>query len=137
MERLYIFSGIILFVITAIIFNVVFTDENDYGIIVSLVAAIIVFGLSFLSSVVSKKLISRGSRIENKALKVLYYALFLPLATIVIFIAVWSAIHIIGTFFPSQGVMLMFLLVVAFICVALPCTQTWLVLILKRIIKSK
>ena len=137
MERLYIFSGIILSVITAIIFNVVFTDEKDYGVIVSLVAAILVFGLSFLSSVVSKKLISRGSRIENKARKVLYYALFLPLATIVIFIAVWSAMHIIGTFFPSQGVMLMFLLVVAFICIVLPCTQTLIVLILGRFINTE
>lgn len=137
MERLYIFSGIILAVITAIIFNVVFTDEKDYGIIVSLIAAIIVFGLSFLSSVVSKKIISTGSRIENKVLKVLYYALFLPLATIVIFIAVWFGMHAIGTAFPSQGIMLMFLLIVAFICIVLPCTQTWIVLVLKRIIKSK
>lgn len=62
MERLYIFSGIILAIITAIIFNVVFTDENDYGIIVSLVAAIIVFGLSFLSSVVSKKIDKQGQQ---------------------------------------------------------------------------
>ena len=113
MEKLYKLSSVILAVITVIIFNIIFTDEKDYGIIVSAIAAIIVFGLSFLSSVVSKKLINIGSNIESKILRMLYYTLFLPVATIAVFVAVWFIMHLIGTFFPSQGIMVMFLLIVA------------------------
>ena len=137
MEKLYKISSLIIAIITVIIFNIVFTDENDYSIMISFVAGIIVFGLSFLSPAISKKLINFGDKIKSKILKILYFVLALPFTSIVIFCILWFIISVISRIIPSQGILLLFVLIVVFICIALPCVQTLIVLILKHFIKIK
>lgn len=146
MEKIYSISRIILTVITAIVFKIMFINEHESWSIIPYILAAIVFGLSFPSSVISKKVISVEKKIKNKMLKALYYIFALPLISVVIFAGIYLIMIRIYNNAPSSNEMgealgnalvFLFFVVVAFIGIILPYVQTIIVLILKCIIKNR
>ena len=145
MKKSYRISRIILAVVTVIIFNIMFINEDESWRIIPFIFAAIVFGLSYPSSVISRKLINIGNKIENKILNILYYVLALPLISIFIFGGICLIMYSINENIPTpnemgaalgQALMFLFLVTVVFIGIILPYIQTIIVLILNRFIKS-
>ncbi len=143
MEKSYKISRLILALIAFIIFKIVFINE-DVSWMIPLIFAIIVFVLSFPSSVVSKLIINIGNKLKSKLLKILFYIFLLPIQFL-LFLMIYGFI---ATFFESiptpndMGAALsiaffcLFLVTIGTICVILPYIQTLIVLILKRLIKD-
>lgn len=146
MKKSYGLSRIILAVITVIIFNIMFINEDESWRIIPFIFAVIVLGLSFPSSVISRKLINIGNKIESKLLKILYYVIALPIIVFFIFNVILLIWLFIFASVPTQnemgaalgqGIMFLFLLIVVFIGIILPYVQTIIVLILNRFIKNQ
>lgn len=146
MKKSYGISRIILAVMTVLIFNILFINEDESWRIIPFIFAAIVFGLSYPSSVISRKLINIGNKIENKILKILYYVLALPFISIFIFGCICLIMYLINENIPTpnemgaalgQALMFLFLIVVVFIGIILPYFQTIIVLILNRFIKNQ
>ena len=146
MEKFYNMSRIILTVITVIVFKIMFINEHESWNIIPYIFGAIVFGLSFPSSVISKKLIDVANKIENKLLKVLYYILGLPLICVIIFAGICFIIISVYNNAPtsnemgaalSQALVFLFFVTVAFVGIILPYVQTVIVLILKCFMKKQ
>ncbi len=146
MEKFYNMSRIILTVITVIVFKIMFINEHESWNIIPYIFGVIVFGLSFPSSIISKKLIYIANKIENKMLKVLYYILGLPLICVIIFAGICFIIISVYNNAPtsnemgaalSQALVFLFFVTVAFVGIILPYVQTVIVLILKCFMKKQ
>ena len=146
MKKSYRISRIILAVITVVIFNIMFINEDESWRIIPFIFAAIVFGLSYPSSVISRKLINIGNKIESKLLKILYYVIALPIIAFLIFYGIFIIWLSIFASVPTQnemgaalgqGLMFLFLLAVVFIGIILPYVQTIIVLILNKFIKNQ
>ncbi|MDD6403555.1 MAG: hypothetical protein PUG33_05455 [Mollicutes bacterium] len=146
MKKSYRISRIILAVITVVIFNIMFINEDESWRIIPFIFAAIVFGLSYPSSVISRKLINIGNKIESKLLKILYYVIALPIIAFLIFYGIFIIWLSIFASVPTpnemgaalgQGFMFLFLLAVVFIGIILPYVQTIIVLILNQFIKNQ
>lgn len=145
-NKSYIISSIILSIITFIIFNIMLINEDSSWNIVPFIFTIIVFAFSFPSSIISKKYLNIGNKIERKILRILYYALALPISLIVLFAIVCFIMISINENIEtpnelaaalSQALTFLFLVTVAFIAIVLPYFQTLIVLCLNKFMKTK
>ena len=143
MEKSYKISRIILVVMAFIIFNIMFINEDVSWKILPPIFAIIVFGVSYPSSVISRLLINIGNKLESKLLKILYYVIALPILVFMLILGIYT-IFIINTI-PTpnefgaalgQALLGLFCIAVGTICVIVPYIQTLIVLVLKRFVKE-
>lgn len=146
MKKSYKISHIILAVMAFIIFNIMFIYEDISWKFLALVFTIIAFGASFPSAVISKKLINIGNKIQSKLLKICYYAIALPIISLVIFGVVCGIMYFCYENMSKpdefgaalgQALTFLFLAISVFICIMLPYMQTVIVLILNHFIKSE
>lgn len=138
-EKLYKISGIVLAIMTIIIFNIMFINEDESWRIIPFIFAAIVYGLSYPSSIISKKFIKIGNKIKSNFLRLLYYIFILPFFSIILFAVLCFFILLYTRTLETtneigaalgQALMMLFVLVVIFICFILPYIQTLIVLIL-------
>lgn len=140
MKKEYKISRYIILVLTFVIFNIMFINEDKSWLILPFVFALITFGFSFPSTIFSKKIIKLGDNIKNKALKILFY-MFLPIVLLLLSVEVATIIALIfQNFLPNkslgQGLLVLFLLSIIMIAIILPYIQTIIVLITRRIKKD-
>lgn len=145
MEKSYKISRVILAIVTFIIFNIMIINEDVSWKIIPFVFGAIVFGLSFPSSVISKKLLNIGNNLESKFLRIFYYIIALPIISFLIFGVVCLIMYFIYENIPTpnefgaalgQALIFLFFVATVFICVILPYIQTVIVLVLNRFIKN-
>jgi hypothetical protein len=145
MKKLYKISRVILSVITFIIFNIMFINEDISWKIIPLILAVIVFLISYPSTKISQFLIKTGDLIENKLLKILYYAIGLPISLLFLCFVIYLFLIIIFEYIPTsnefgvalgQALLCLFFEILGIICIIIPYVQTLIVLILKRFIKK-
>ena len=138
-EKSYKISGIVLAIMTIIIFNIMFINEDESWRIIPFIFAAIVYGLSYPSSIISKKFIKIGNKIKSNFLRILYYIFILPFFSIILFAVLCFFISLYTRTLETpneigaalgQALMMLFVLVVIFICIILPYIQTLIVLIL-------
>lgn len=137
-------SRIIMVVITFILFSIMIINEDSSWNIVPGIFSLIVFGLSFPSTILAEKIIKIGNKINNKLLKIAYY-IFLPIILLVICLAIYIiALYIYDTFITTpnelgaalgQALLFLFIVAVGVIVIILPYIQAVIINILKRIIK--
>ena len=137
-------SRIIMVVITFILFSIMIINEDSSWNIVPGIFSLIVFGLSFPSTILAEKIIKIGNKINNKLLKIAYY-IFLPIILLVICLAIYIiALYIDDTFITTpnelgaalgQALLFLFIVAVGVIVIILPYIQSVIINILKRIIK--
>ena len=137
-------SRIIMVVITFILFSIMIINEDSSWNIVPGIFSLIVFGLSFPSTILAEKIIKIGNKINNKLLKIAYY-IFLPIILFVICLAIYIiALYIYDTFITTpnelgaalgQALLFLFIVAVGVIVIILPYIQAVIINILKRIIK--
>lgn len=131
-------------VITFILFSIMIINEDSSWNIVPGIFSLIVFGLSFPSTILAEKIIKIGNKINNKLLKIAYY-IFLPIILLVICLAIYIiALYIYDTFITTpnelgaalgQALLFLFIVAVGVIVIILPYIQAVIINILKRIIK--
>lgn len=145
MKNVYLIARIFLVIITFIIFNVMFMNEDVSWKFLPAIFALIVFGISYPSSIISKKLINIGNRLKNKNIKFLYYAIVLPIISFLLLSSIILVMYFIYENFPiqnefslvlGQGLMFLFLIILITICIVVPYIQTLIVLIIKHFIKD-
>lgn len=144
MKKINMMSRIILVVITFILFSIMIINEDSSWNIVPGIFSLIVFGLSFPSTILAEKIIKIGNKINNKLLKIAYY-IFLPIILLVICLAIYIiALYIDDTFITThnelgaalgQALLFLFIVAVGVIVIILPYIQAVIINILKRIIK--
>jgi len=141
MKKEYKVSRYIILILTFLIFNIMFINEDKSWLILPPIFSLIAFILSFPSSIVSKKFIKIGDNIKNKILKILFY-IFLPIVLLLISVGIGI---IVAMFFEyilpgindlgnalGQALSILFLIFIIIIAVILPYIQTIIVLILKK-----
>lgn len=145
MQKSYKIARIILAIITFIIFNIMIINEDASWKFIPFIFGVIVFGLSFPSSVISRKLINIGNNLESKLLRILYYVIALPIISFLIFGVACLIMYFFYENIPKpnemgaalgQALMFLFFVAVVFICVILPYIQTVIILVLNRFIKN-
>lgn len=144
MKKINMMSRIIMVVITFILFSIMIINEDSSWNIVPGIFSLIVFGLSFPSTILAEKIIKIGNKINNKLLKIAYY-IFLPIILLVICLAIYIiALYIYDTFITTpnelgaalgQALLFLFIVIVGVIVIILPYIQAVIINILKRIIK--
>lgn len=146
MEKIYRISRIILAVLSFIIFTILFIFEDNSWRIVPLIFALITFGISFPSTIISKKLMNLTDKIKSKVLKVLFYLIFLPVMIGMFSLAFYMIILFVFEMLPTsnelgeaigQALFALFIVIVGVIGLVVPYIQTILVYILKLFIKEK
>ena len=103
MKKEYKISRYIILVLTFVIFNIMFINEDKSWLILPFVFALITFGFSFPSTIFSKKIIKLGDNIKNKALKILFY-MFLPIVLLLLSVEVATIIALIFQNFSKCSV---------------------------------
>lgn len=146
-NKWYMISRFIIAILTFIILSIIYKDSSLN--LIYLIFALIAFGISFPSSIISKKIVEFGDKTNYKDVKVLYYVVVLPIiVTLVIFI-LYSIISIIfilllnvipalseNVDWLEQSLIVLFLMGVGTVCVVVPYVQTIIVLILAKFIKE-
>lgn len=144
-KKIYMISRIIIAIVTFIIFNIMFTNEDESWNFLPPIFSLIAFVISFPSSIVSKKLINIGGRIQNKLLKFLYYSIALPVISFLVFWIMYVIMNFISDSIPTpndfasalgQALKFLFFLTVGTICIIVPYIQTLIVLLIKSFIKD-
>lgn len=145
MEKSYKISRVILAVMAFIIFNIMFINEDVSWKILPPIFTVIVFGVSYPSSVISRLLINIGNKLESKLLKILYYVIVLPIISFLLFGGICAIMFFILETLPtpnelsaglSQVLWVLFWIAVGAICIIVPYIQTLIVLILKCFVKT-
>lgn len=127
-----------------IILNAWFLFENDPQWIFSIIVSAVVFFISIPTSKVCKFLINKGDKIKNKILRILFYALVLPIIFIIlIFIVMLLCASVVEVFFPTDSISLGAAVLIAFTgvgiltCVLVPYYQTIIILIIRYFLSLK
>lgn len=141
MKKEYRISRYVLLILVFLIFNIMFINEDKSWLILPPIFALITFGLSFPSSIVSKKFIKIGDNIKNKILKILFY-IFLPIILLLISGVIIAIITLPFECFIidvddlgialGQVLSFLFLIMIIIIAVILPYVQTVIVLALRK-----
>lgn len=147
MEKIYKISRIILAIIAFIVFNIMFINEDVSWKILTIVFALIAFGISFPSSIVSKKIMNSGDKIKNKLAKILFYLVALPIIIFGFFLLIYIFVTSIVDTIPTttgefsaelgQGLLALFFVVIGTIGIVVPYIQTLIILILKQLLGNK
>lgn len=144
MKKEYLLSGVILSLLTFVIFLIATVNEDISTRVVSLVVfPIITFALSFPGALFSKQIIRIGDKISKKALRAVYY-LAMPLVSIGLFCGTAALIYYLDDMFPAEGefsavlgrgLLVVFVLITVFIVFLIPSVQTLIVLLIKALQK--
>lgn len=136
-KRTYGFSRIIIAIITLVIFNILFIHEDISWKILSLIFAIIAYGISYPSTWITNALINIGNKIQNRIIRILYYVIALPVVIILLSLDMYLIYDFIPTNISlSSGLIAMFCMTVLTISMIVPYVQTLIILIAKKIIKE-
>ncbi len=144
-NKWYMISRIIITILTFLIFSIMLINEDSSFSIVPIIFSIIVFCISFPSTMLSKKMIDIGNKIDNKTLKIMYYVIVLPILIFIIFIAIYLIINNIIDTIPNpneigaslgQALLTLFVIAVVTTYIVVPYIQTIIVLILANFIKK-
>lgn len=144
--KAYKLSRFVLAIISFIVLCIMFINEEESWIVAS-VLTLVVFGLSFPSTWMSKKLYKFGNELESTFARVSYYLLFLPILEFILFYLSYVLILFLGDKFIitenndlatglSQAFTILFFVFVATVCIVLPHIQAMVVIIIKHFLKD-
>ena len=141
LDKDYKISRIILTIITFLITIILGINKLDNVIVVSIIIALFTYSVSYSSTMISKKLVGIGDKIENNLKRVIYYFVILP----IIIAIVCGIIYTINKVFPIsnqfetsivQGILFFISIELLLICIIFPYIQTLIVLVIRNFIKK-
>ena len=140
-KKIYRLSRVILTLFSYITFSIIFMEDGtSFFHAVTVLFAVITFGLSFLSTPITKKIIQRGERLQ-RIKKILYYLSFPVFAVFVLFlygrfIENFIGCTELGWIGLGYALIFAFLQFILEIVLFLPILQTYIVIGLKKIKKK-
>ena len=145
-EKAYKLSRYVLPIISFIVLCIMFINEEESWII-EFFLTLVVFGLSFPSTWMSKKIYNFGDKFDSTFAKASYYLLFLPIFEFILFYLSYVLILFLGYKFIitenndiatalGQAFTVLFFVFVATICIILPHIQAMVVIVIKRFLKD-
>ena len=145
-EKAYKLSRYVLPIISFIVLCIMFINEEESWII-AFILTLVVFGLSFPSTWMSKKIYKFGNELESTFARVSYYLLFLPILEFILFYLSYVLILFLGDKFIitenndlatalSQAFTVLFFVFVATVCIILPHIQAMVVIVIKHFLKD-
>lgn len=150
LKREFQWARKIIVVVTAIVFLFLLCDSFGNGILELIPLACVFAGVAwiacFICTGLSRRMIQIGDRISNKALKVLYYAVLLPLVLVV-----WLGIYCLILYIDEKtvkdcenswdalgdAIIVLFWGAVFLVVLLVPYVQSLLVLLMHKILKNK
>lgn len=140
-DKDYKISRIILTIITFLITIILGINKLDNVIVVSIIIALFTYSVSYSSTMISKKLVGIGDKLDNNLKRVIYYFVILP----IIIAVVYSIIYVINKVFPisnqfetsiAQTILFFISIELLLICIIFPYIQTLIVLVIRKFIKK-
>lgn len=140
-NKCYKISRIILTIITFLITIILGINKLDNVIVVSIIIALFTYSVSYSSTMISKKLVGIGDKLDNNLKRVIYYFVILPIVIAV----VYSIIYVINKVFPisnqfetsiAQTILFFISIELLLICIIVPYIQTLIVLVIRNFIKK-
>ena len=144
-KKLYKISRIIIAIITFIVFNIMYINEDISWKILPIFFAVLSYGFSFPSSIISERLMNFTDKIKNRIVKFLLYIIFMPTILFFLFLALYRVIMYFFDKMPTpnelgaalnQALTAVFIVTIGTIFLIVPYIQTIIVLILKKFIKE-
>lgn len=141
LDKDYKISRIILTIITFLITIILEINKLDNVIVVSIIIALFTYSVSYSSTMISKKLVGIGDKLDNNLKRVIYYFVILP----IIIAVVYSIIYVVNKVFPIsnqfetsivQGILFFISIELLLICIIFPYIQTLIVLVIRKFIKK-
>lgn len=137
-KREYNISRIIIVICTFVAFSLIFRNEDSSWWKLTPTFAFAAFLLSFMSEVISKKIIMYGDNIKSMFKKLLYYVA-IPIISLVIY---WVMLFGAEVLVPDDisldaGLIIVFFFVIIFIGVILPFVQSIIVLIARKLLSKQ
>ena len=141
LDKDYKISRIILTIITFLITIILGINKLDNVIVVSIIIALFTYSVSYSSTMISKKLVGIGDKLDNNLKRVIYYFVILP----IIIAIVYGIVYTINKVFPiskqfetsiAQTILFFISIELLLICIIVPYIQTLIVLVIRNFIKK-
>ena len=137
-------SRIVIAIITLIVSNIMFINEDFSWKIITPIFAFIAYIACFPGAIACKFLLKIGDNISNIFLKILYYVIIPIILLLFCLLIYWIGFLIFDAFptpnelGPALGQALMFLFIIIVICmfIVIPYIQALIILVLRKIIES-
>lgn len=133
MKKHYFISQTIITVITFVLFALLFEPNEPRHYLLILLLSTVVFGFTFLTTLISKKIVEKGKKKQSKIFEFLYYLIILPIIFFAVLTALWTYLGLlfnaIDVSFNNLGYMLISLIIATIVGIA-PYIQSiyiWLV----------
>ena len=146
MKKYYAVSRIVICVLTIVITNIAFINEDITMKLVATVMFTIAALIScFVATPISRWAIGIGDRITNKGLRALYYIALLPLILLIVYLLCMLIMFISDHMERSnemgadlgQAILTVFICIAVFVALIVPYVQTLIVLLLRWLNKDK
>ena len=141
LDKDYKISRIILTIITFLITIILGINKLDNVIVVSIIIALFTYCVSYSSTMISKKFVVIGDKLDNNLKRVIYYFVILP----IIIAIVYGIVYTINKVFPiskqfetsiAQTILFFISIELLLICIIVPYIQTLIVLVIRNFIKK-
>ena len=141
LDKDYKISRIILTIITFLITIILGINKLDNVIVVSIIIALFTYSVSYSSTMISKKLVGVGDKLDNNLKRVIYYFVILP----IIIAVVYGIVYTINKVFPisnqfetsiAQTILFFISIELLLICIIVPYIQILIVLVIRKFIKK-
>ena len=146
MKKYYAVSRIVICVLTIVITNIAFINED----ISMKLAATVVFTIAaliscFVATPISRWALGIGDKISNRGLRAVYYIALLPLILLIVYLLCMLIMFISDHIEHSNemgaalghAILTVFLCVAVFVALIVPYVQTLIVLLLRGVLKDK
>ena len=139
LNKYYRISQLIITIFTFVVLMAAFIHENESEFQIPIFLTFVVFLISFPSTIISKKLLKYGDKIESDVLRAGYYLLALPIIGVVIVSMMSALLNGIYANIPTptelgpaigQGVLEIFIIILFGLLVFIPYFQTIIVLVI-------
>lgn len=135
MEKEYKIANILLVILSFIVFNILFINEDASWKGLIFFFAIVTAFISYPSSFVSMLILRRGDTIRSDLVRSIYYIVILPIIVAILSVIMYFIISgifgvILGNSLSGSLVTLV-LIIIGIMCVIIPYVQTILILIIK------
>lgn len=144
MEKYIKISRIITAILVFVLLNIWFIFENDPQWMLAVIISVIVYFISYPSSIIVKFIINNGDRIKSKLLEILYYGIALPIIFFLLLCVVaLLCAFVVGFSVPAESLNLGLAVLIAFTgigiftCVLVPYFQTLVILLLRNLLKTR
>ena len=135
MAKEYKIANILLVILSFIVFNILFINEDASWKVLIFFFAIVTAFISYPGSFVSMLILKRGDTIKSDLVRSIYYIVILPIIvailSVIMYFIISSIFSVILGNSLSGSLVTLVLIIIGIMCVIIPYAQTIIILIIK------